>query len=164
LRIINAVLGGLEGVNGIRAALPGVKVKYPCALYKDGFDPMIVNNEEEEQSARADGFDSLTASAMANPYLTNWVWDLEDMSPKQLVVFAKDEYDIDLPIEAGQNKLFKAVCLLARHAPQNRNRLVLMGHTIKMNYDATLDEIRRMVDNPTGLGMESETISFEVEL
>ena len=164
MRTVNAILRGFEGVHGLKAMLPGVKPKFPAALYKDGCDPVIVKNTEEEMDARSRGFDSLTASSMANPYLTNWVWDMEDMSPKQLVVFAKEEYDVDLPIEAGQDKLFKAVCELTKHAPQNRNRLVLMAHTIQMKYDETLAEIRRMVDNPNGLGMKSETITFEIEV
>jgi hypothetical protein len=97
---------------------------------------------------------------MSNKQLINWFWDLEDMSPRQLVVFAKDEYGVDLPIDAGQDRLFKAVVELTRCAPQNRNRLVLMAHEIYMEYDATVAEIRRMMDNPKG--MEAETVTFEV--
>ena len=164
MKEINAVLKGFEGEKGIRANLPGVKLRYPCTLHKDGFDPIVVNNEDEENQARLDGYDSLTASAMANNYMTNWIWDLEDLSPKQLAVFAKDEYGVNLMVEAGQSELFMAVCELARHAPQNRNRLVLMGHTIKLNYDATIAEIKRMIANPDGEGLESETISFEIEV
>ena len=163
MRTVHAVLKGFEGVRGIKANLPGVKPHFPCALYKDGEDPLVVQNAEEEAEARAKGFDSLSASSMANPYLTNWVWDLEDMSPKQLVVFAKDEYNVDLPIEAGQSTLFQAVCELTKHSPQNNNRLVLMAHTMKMNYDASIAEIRRMIASPGGVGLESETTTFEVE-
>ena len=163
-RDVNAVLRGFDGLNGIKANLPGVIPQFPAALYKDGCDPWVVKNTDEENEARLAGYDSLTASAMANPYLTNWVWDLEDMSAKQLIVFAQDEYGVDLPAKAGQDTLFKAVCRLTREAPQNRNRLVLMGHTIRMQYDETLAEIRRLIDNPEGLGVESETTSFEVYL
>jgi hypothetical protein len=125
---------------------PGVLVRFPCWLYKDNTEPLKVNNDEEEKAAREKGYDSVTASTMANKYLANWFWDLEDFSPKQLVVFAKDEFDVDLPIEAGQDRLFKAVVELSRCAPQNQNRLVLMAHTVKLNYDATLEEIRRLIN------------------
>ena len=84
------------------------------------------------------------------------------MSPNQLHIFAKVEYGVDLPIEAGQEKLFKAVCELTRNAPQNKNRLILMAHTMKMNYDETLEEIRRVMATPGDANVENE--SFEVML
>lgn len=135
--------------------------RYPLWLYKDGVDPLLVKDTCEEDAARQDGFDSITAGILANKHLINWFWDLEDMSARQLKIYAQEEYGVDLPVEAGQEKLFKAVCELTRHAPQNRNRLVLMAHTIKMNYDATLAEIERML-KPGALGVESETETFEV--
>lgn len=135
--------------------------RYPCWLYKDGCDPCLVNNTDEEKEKTLDGYDSITAAAMSNRNLVNWFWDLEDMSANQLHVFAKDEYGIDLPIEAGQEKLFKLVCELTRHAPQNENRLILMAHTIKMNYDETLEEIKRMM-KPGINGVASELETFEV--
>lgn len=137
--------------------------RFPCWLHKDGCEPLYIENETDEKSARGNGYDNITAAAMSNRYLINWFWDLEDMSPRQLCVFAKDEYGVDLPIEAGQDRLFRAVVELTRNAPQNQNRLVLMAHSIKMNYDETLLEIRRMMEKPDP-GWETETISFEVEM
>lgn len=136
---------------------------FPRWLYRDGCEPRLVENADQEAEARAEGWDNITAAAMSNRYLVNWFWDLEDFSPKQLVVFAKDEFDVDLPIEAGQNKLFQAVTELARHAPQNRNRLVLMAHTIEMNYDATLEEIKRLAAGD-GQNLETETETFDLWL
>lgn len=160
--VINGKFGGLQG--------PGIEVGdflgkpvFPHWLYKDGDEPFMVHDSTEEAQAKSLGFDAVTPKGMSNRYLVNWFWDLEDMSPRQLQVFAKEEYDVDLPIEAGQDRLFKCVLELTRYAPQNRNRLVLMAHTIKMQYDETLEEIRRMV-TPGALGVESETVSFEVEM
>ena len=137
--------------------------KYPFWMYRDDVEPLMVRNASEEKEARLNGYDNISSTALSNKYLINWVWDLEDMSPKQLRVFASEEYRVDLPIEASQETMFKAVCELTRHAPQNRNRLILMAHTVAMNYDATLEEIKRMVTHSSP-ELESETISFEVEL
>jgi hypothetical protein len=134
--------------------------KYPHWMHKDGAEPRLVENSLDDAKARADGYDSITAAAMSNRYLINWFWDLEDFSARQLHVFAKEEYGVDLPIEAGQEKLFQAVCELTRNAPQNQNRLILMAHTVKMNYDATLEEIKRLFVNPGDANVENE--SFEV--
>lgn len=155
-----AIFKGVEG-GGLNFAAPALKLRYPAKMYQDGFDPITVENTEQEEKARLEGYDSITKTAMSNPYLINWFWDLEDMSPKQLCVFAKEEYDVELPIEAGQDRLFNCVLELTRYAPQNRNRLVLMAHTIKMEYDATLDEIRRMVA-PTAMGTKTDVETFEV--
>jgi len=160
--ILNGMFRGVDG--------PGIKIgdflgkpKYPFWLYKDGEAPLLVHDKEEEMEAVRLGFDSIASNEMCNRYLINWFWDFEDMSPKQLYVFAKEEYGVELPLAAGQERLFKAVCELSRHAPQNKNRLILMAHTIPMEYDATLAEIHRMV-SPGALGVDAETISFEVEL
>ena len=134
---------------------------YPCWLYKEGAEPILVSDSVYEKQLRAEGYDSITAAAMSNRSLINWFWDLEDMSPKQLCVFAREEYGVDLPIEAGQEKLFKAVCELTRFAPQNENRLILMAHTMAMNLDATMEEIKRM-QLPGINGVERDVQTFEV--
>jgi len=124
--------------------------QYPKMMYRDDADPITVENTEAEAEAKLKGFDVVSANQMCNRHLINWFWDLEDLSPKQLVVFAQDEYNVDLPADASQEKLFQCVCLLSRAAPQNRDRIILMAHTIKMNYDETLEEIRRVMENPSG--------------
>lgn len=143
-------------------AVPGYHgPRYPRMLYKDGEPPRKVSNETEEAAAAADGYDAVSASVLSNKYLINWVWDLEDMSPRQLRVFARDEYGVELPEDATQETLYRCVLKLAKHAPQNSNRLVLMAHTVKMNYDATLEEIRRLQGENVN-GVETETIELEI--
>jgi len=130
------------------------KEKYPSWRYHKFKDPIVVNDAEEDKQAGENGFEDPMMPACANRSLINWFWDLEDMSPWQLVIFCKDEYGVDLPIEAGQEKLFKTVMELGRWAPRNQGRIVLMAHTMEMNYDQTLETIRKMA----GSGMsEIET-------
>jgi len=128
---------------------PGAKrVPYPCILYREDTKPLRCESTDEEIEARKKGYDSFTPGALSNRYLINWFWDFEDMSPRQMVVFAKDEYGVDLPIECGQIKLFELLCELTKNAPQNRNRLVLMAHTAAMNYDETIEQIKRAFERP----------------
>jgi hypothetical protein len=134
--------------------------EYPRWMYREDTAPVLIKDTAAEAEAREKGFDNITAAALSNRNLINFFWDLEDFSTRQLLVYAKDEFDVDLPAEANQETLFKAVCRLIRSAPQNRNRLVLMAHTIEMKYDATLDEIRRMADE-TGPFYEREVETEE---
>lgn len=128
-----------------RADLGGFPgTQYPCWRYHRLLDPLLVNNTDEDDACRKQGYDAPNAPLTANKQLINWFWDLEDMSPNQLRVFAKDEFDVELPKEASQECLMKVVCRLSKASPQNQGRIVLMAHTIQMNYDATLEEIRRM--------------------
>jgi hypothetical protein len=122
----------------------GLDHKYPSLRYCEDKEPLLVNNTEEDEAAKALGYDTMTAGMMSNKQLINFFWDLEDMSPKQLCVYAWEEYGVELPIDAGQEKLLKAVLYLGKIAPQNEGNIVFMAHTIQMNYDETINEIRRM--------------------
>lgn len=139
-----------------------VPPRYPHYLYHEDLEPLLVQNAQEEIEARAKGYDAFTMSMLANKTMSNWFWDLEDFSPKQLVVFAKDEYGVDLPIEAGQQVLYDSICKLSRTAPQNENRLVFIAQVMEMNLEATMAEIKRMTGG--GIDIEIETETFEVEL
>lgn len=137
--------------------------KYPRWLHHDYLDSILVNDEAEKKAAIKNGYTEIAAPMTANRCLSNWFWDIEDMSKKQLIVYARDEYGVDLPADAQHKTLFRAVLELGRSAPQNKNRLVLMAHTIKMNYDETIEEIKRVMAGQAD-GYEMETITQEVIL
>ncbi|MFH2076314.1 MAG: hypothetical protein ABIJ57_13375 [Pseudomonadota bacterium] len=131
--------------------------KYPVWRYHKIHEPILVNNTDEDELIRQKGYAPINVPISANTGFINWFWDIEDMSPRQLCVFAREEYGVDLPEDANQITLQKALFRLIKNAPQNQNRLVLMAHTIKMNYDETLEEIKRMAFGGGGCCTETET-------
>ncbi len=119
---------------------------YPAWRYNIFLDPILVKNTDEDEEAKLKGYEQIISPIMSNRQLINWFWDLEDMSPRQLVVFAKEEYGIDLPIDAGQERLQKAIFELGKFNPKSDGRLVFMAHEIKMDYDGVLKELRDMAE------------------
>lgn len=106
----------------------------------------MVQNTDEDDSARAEGWAAPEPSETRVRYLINWRFDLEELSPRQLVMFAMDEFKVNLPVEAGREKLFKAIWRLHTAKPTNRENVVLFAQSMKMNYDETLVEIKRLVE------------------
>ena len=120
--------------------------KYPAWRYHEWKEPLLVKNTEEDENAVKGGYEGITKSFTHVRYLMNWRFDLEDLTPRQLVLFAKDEFDVDLPVEAGVEKLFKSIWRLHTSQPTNRENVVLFAHSVEMNYDETLVEIKRLVE------------------
>jgi len=128
----------------------GVDLKpYPAWRYHTNnlFEPILVENTEEDERAELEGWKTLDTPVTGMKHLSNWRHDLEDMTAKQLVLFAKEEFGVDLPVEAGDVKLVKAMWTLTHLAPQHSGRITLLAQSIEMDYDATLDEIRAMAEN-----------------
>ena len=124
--------------------------KYPCWRHHKVLPPILVTSTDDDEAGKKLGYGLFEIPLMANHQVANWFWDFEDMSPKQLAVYAKEEYGVDLDLEFGQERLFRAVLELGKAAPQNRNRLVLMAQSMKMNYEETLLTIRKMIAEPGG--------------
>ena len=120
---------------------------YPAWRYHDFMEPVIVNNTEEDLNIQAQGWKTLDAPITAVPHLSNWRHDLEDMTAKQLVLFAKEEFGVDLPVEAGEVKLVKAMWQLTHIAPQHSGRICLLAQSVEMDYDATIAEIYKQAED-----------------
>ena len=117
---------------------------YPGWRYHKWLEPYIVNNTEEDYQASIAGWKQLDIPITSVKHLNNWRYDFEDMTARQLVLFAYEEFDVDLPVEAGEEKLFKAIWKLSNFAPQNKGRVALMAHSIEMNYDETVKYIQEL--------------------
>jgi len=130
--------------------------RYPAWRHHDVLPPRLVENTEQDEQAQKEGWQEIKTPMIVNPRFLNWHWDLEDFSTDQLVLFAKEEFGVELPIEAGKDKIFRAIWELTKAAPTNKDRVVLWAQTIEMNYEETQHEIRRQIE--TG---ESETITEE---
>jgi len=123
---------------------PGATKKYPAWRYHDWLEPIIVQNEEEDAKAKAQGWFEHNKPITMSRHLLNERFDLEDMSARQLVCYARDEFGVELPVDAGKEKLFKAIWRLSMNAPENEGRIVMMAHALKLNYDETQLEIKKL--------------------
>jgi hypothetical protein len=130
---------------------PGEKVKeYPAWRYHEWLEPVMVHGTKEDEKVQRQGWMKHNKPVTAVRYLLNQRFDLEDMSARQLAQYARDEYGVDLPVEAGKEKLFKSIWRLSMNAPENEGRVVMMANAIEMNYDETQSEIRRLVKKGEG--------------
>ena len=101
----------------------------------------MVHNTEDDEHAKKDGWKALDVPVSSVAHLCNWRHDLEDMTAKQLVLFAREEFGVDLPVEAGEERLVKAMWRLTHIAPQHSGRITLLAQSVEMDYDATVKEI-----------------------
>jgi hypothetical protein len=118
--------------------------KYPVWRYHEIHEPLLVNNTAEDEDAKSKGWDNIEASATGNNHFVNWRHDLEDMTAKQLILFAKEEYGVDFPVGATCEQLVKAIWQLTKAAPQHSGRITLLAQTIEMDYDEVCDELYKM--------------------
>ena len=127
---------------GIFVVGVGEKAKpYPAWRYHELFEPVIVHDAEEDKRVQAQGWKTLDIPITGVQHLCNWRHDLEDMTAKQLVLFAMEEFGVVLPAEAGEERLVKAMWQLTHLAPQHSGRICLLAQSVKMDYDDTLAEI-----------------------
>jgi len=119
---------------------------YPAWRYHDFFEPVVVNDTEEDIKVKAEGWKEADQPITSVPKLMDWRIDLEDMNSKQLVLFIKDEFGVELPIDAKEEQLIKAVWRLMRVSPQHSGRVCLLAQTIEMDYDEEVEFIREAAE------------------
>ena len=126
----------------------GGEVKpYPAWRYHDFNEPILVNNTEEDERANLNGWEAPDLKVTSVKHLSNWRHDLEDMTAKQLVLFAKEEFGVELPVEAGEIRLVQAMWQLTHIAPQHSGRICLLAQSVEMDYDATIAEIKAQAED-----------------
>lgn len=125
-----------------------VEKEYPAWRYHKIHEPVIVENTDEDLKVADKGYKPLANIASKKPHLMNFMADFEDMSPRQIILYVKEEFDIDLPVEASHTKLLKTIWRLMVNSPKNKDRVVLLAQSVRMNYDETLKEIKRVIKSP----------------
>ena len=120
---------------------------YPSWRYHELFPPVIVHDTAEDEAAQHQGWKTLDTPSTGVQHLCNWRHDLEDMTAKQLVLFALEEFGVELPIEAGEEKLVKAMWELTHIAPQHSGRITLLAQSVKMDYDEVCAEIHAAAED-----------------
>lgn len=132
-----------SGIFFERMGSDGRPVKYPAWRYHALYEPKIVQNTYEDQVASDQGWKDPAVPITAVQNFSNFYHDLEDMNPAQLVAYIREEYGVELPVEAGKAKLLHACWQIAARAPRNEGRIILLAQSMRMNYDETVKEIAR---------------------
>ncbi len=117
---------------------------YPAWRYHKYLDAKIVNDTAEDIEAQEVGYEHLDTIVKSSPHLLNHMADLEDLSARQLAQYALEEFEIDLSPEVGEERLREHIRALTFASPKNKDRIVLLAQSIKMNYDETVKEIQRL--------------------
>jgi len=137
------------------AGFPGEDEKpYPAWRYHEWLEPIIVADVEADEKAQAQGWYVHNKPITMVRHLLNQRFDLEDFSARQLVQYAKDEFGVELPVDAGREKLFKTIWKLSVNAPENKDRVVLMAVALEMNYEEEQSEIARMAKDASEVTKE----------
>ena len=119
---------------------------YPSWRYHKYLDAKIVNDTAEDIEAQEEGYEHLDLITKSSPHLLNHMADLEDLSARQLSRYALEEFEISLPPEVGEERLRDHIRALTFASPKNKDRIVLLAQSVKMNYDETVKEIQRLAE------------------
>ena len=117
---------------------------YPAWRYHDLLEPIIVNDADEDMRAIENGYHKMIAPVTAHQSFSNFYHDLEDFNNRQLCQSAFDEFGAVLPVEAPKTKLLGAIWRIVTNSTKTKDRIVLLAHSIRMNYDETVETIRKM--------------------
>lgn len=121
----------------------GRQVVYPAWRYHALYEPKIVYNTDEDQVASDQGWKDPVTPITAVQTFNNFYHDLEDMNNRQLVYYASEEFNLELPVEAPKSKLLWAIWQVAMRSGKTKDRIVLLAQSIRMNYDETVETIKK---------------------
>ncbi|TES88917.1 MAG: hypothetical protein E3J94_07080 [Desulfobacteraceae bacterium] len=127
---------------------------YPAWRYHDFNEPKIVHNTVEDIFASQQGWKGIEPSPLTPHRLRNFGTDFEDLSERQIVLYAHVHFDVDLPLKASKEALVKAIWLLHQGEPAMKDNMVLLAQSAEMNYDETLLEIKKAVKNASDVTHE----------
>lgn len=127
---------------------------YPQWRYHKFYEPKIVYNSDEDAIASQQGWKGIEPSALTPTRMINFATDFEDLSKRQIVLYAHVHFGVDLPLGASKEALVKGIWYLYQNKPEYKDRMVLLAQSAEMNYDETLIEIKKAVENASDITKE----------
>ena len=119
---------------------------YPAWRYHKWLEPQIVHNTDEDEELQAQGYAEAEATIEMNTYLLNWRHDLEEMSARQLSLFLKEEFELDIPYQVGKEYLFQLIWKLYMFSPASKDQIALIAEVVELNYDKAQSGIKEIAE------------------
>ena len=136
-------------------ALAGKNEKaYPAWRYHEFYEPQIVHNTAEDICASEEGWKGIEPSPLTPYRMRNFGTDFEDLTERQILLYAHVHFGVDLPLGASKEALVKAIWLLYQGEPGIKDNMVLLAQSAEMNYDETLLELKKAVKNASDVTEE----------
>jgi len=141
----------------------GYREEYPQWRWHKNGSVMLVESQDEDDEALEKGYQEVNPSHIRPNALMNLAQDFENMTDRQLHLYAKEHFEIDLPVGAPRASIMKGIFRLFTADPFTKDRLVLLARSIEMNLDQTQIDIQRMVAGELSHleGVEHETFTEE---
>ena len=127
---------------------------YPQWRYHKYYEPKLVYNTQEAADAEAAGWKYRNTAPFTPPKFKNFGMDFEDLNERQLINFAKCNFDIDLSNCQDKERLIRAINQLYLNAPAARDDVVLLCQSMEMEYDQFVEQIKKDVVNASEVTRE----------
>ena len=135
---------------------------YPAWRYHKWFKDIVVNNTEEDEEAKSKGYINVRGHpfSSANKHYYNWKYDFDEMSARKMALYAKEEFNVNLPYQAGRKHLFKLIYDLYKASPASRDRIIYFAQTVELDYDQIVDHLKDVERNIEQNGEWERTVEY----
>lgn len=128
--------------------------QFPQWRYHKYYEPRLVNNTEEADAAKAQGYHCVAEDAFTPTRFKNFGYDFQELNERQLQNYALNKFEIDLSNVTDKDKLIQVLNRLYLETAEHREDIVLLAQSIEMEYDQTVADIRKNVENASEVTTE----------